>query len=97
MHLGRKSGFKCCDGKLLARKDILRKYLRKDITLQVEALYALQEINTKYNKPKGMYRTYDPYYQYIYSHLSVVSSLQKYCPFRSRTTFVQCFLSQGHA
>lgn len=60
--LGRKSGFKCCEGKLLARKDILREYLGNDIILQVEALYALQEIYAKYNKPKGMYWPYEPCY-----------------------------------
>ncbi len=43
----------CCRDKLKPRKDILRKYLNNDIMLELEALFALQEIYVKYNKPAG--------------------------------------------
>ena len=52
--LGKQAGPDCCKDKLKARKDILRKYLNNDITLELETLFALQEIYVKYNKPAGM-------------------------------------------
>ena len=44
----------CCQNKLKARKDILRKYLDSNNSLELEALFALQKIYVKYNKPAGM-------------------------------------------
>ena len=55
-HLDQEAGPDCCKDKLKARKDILRKYLANDITLELEALFALQEIYVKYNKPSGKLR-----------------------------------------
>ncbi|CAB4035115.1 eukaryotic translation initiation factor 4 gamma 3-like isoform X3 [Paramuricea clavata] len=43
-----------CQDKLKARKDILRKYLDNDNSLELQALFALQEIYVKYNKPADM-------------------------------------------
>ena len=43
----------CCQDKLKARKDILRKYLDNNNSLELEALFALQGIYVKYNKPAG--------------------------------------------
>ena len=43
----------CCQDKLNARKDILRKYLENNNSLELEALFALQGIYVKYNKPAG--------------------------------------------
>ncbi len=51
--LDQKVGPDCCKDKLKARKDILRKYLDNNNTLGLEALFALQKIYVKYNKPAG--------------------------------------------
>ena len=45
----------CCQDKLKARKDILRKYLNNNNSLELQALFAFQEIYVKYNKPAGRY------------------------------------------
>ena len=51
--LDQKVGPDCCKDKLKARKDILRKYLDNNNTLELEALFALQKMYVKYNKPAG--------------------------------------------
>ena len=51
--LNQEAGPECCKDKLKARKDILRKYLDNNIALELEALFTLQEIYVKYNKPAG--------------------------------------------
>ena len=38
-----------------ARKDVLRRYL-PNVTLEVEALHALEEIYMKYNEPAGTFK-----------------------------------------
>ena len=51
--LDQEVGPDCCKDKLKARKDILRKYLDNNNSLELQALFALQEIYVKYNKPAG--------------------------------------------
>ena len=46
----------CCQDKLKARNDILRKYLQ-NVPLEIEALFALQQIYVKYNEPVGTFKT----------------------------------------
>ena len=52
--LDQEAGPVCDKNKLTARKDILRKYLDNNITLELEALFSLQEIYVKYKKPAGI-------------------------------------------
>ena len=61
----------CCQDKLKARKDVLRKYLRNDVTLEVQALFALQQIYVKYNEPAGTFERLKPYYCCIYSSFAM--------------------------
>jgi tRNA splicing ligase len=44
-----------CQDKLKTRKDILRKYLDNDNSLELRALFVFQEIYVKYNEPAGRY------------------------------------------
>lgn len=51
--LGQDIGPDCSQDKLKERKNVLRKYLDNNNSLQLEALFSLQEIYVKYNKPAG--------------------------------------------
>ncbi|XP_046850821.1 eukaryotic translation initiation factor 4 gamma 3-like isoform X2 [Xenia sp. Carnegie-2017] len=50
----KETGPDCCEEKLKARRDILKKYLDNNMKLQLEALFTLQKIYAKYDKPKDM-------------------------------------------
>ena len=80
-----------------ARKDVLRRYL-PNVTLEVEALHALEEIYMKYNEPAGTFKTLSVLHVWdrlyvrwiaLSMHLRVIFTLKfSICVLRSR--FISC-------